>query len=96
MITVLAKLIAKPGKESILAEECMALAKEVQANEKDCLMYIPHITQGNPAEITFFEKYATQEAFDVHTQTPYFKAFTEKCTDLLAGELGVQILKELI
>ncbi len=36
MITVLAKLIAKPGKESLLVEKGIALAKETRVKEKWC------------------------------------------------------------
>jgi len=96
MITVLAKLVAKPGMEARLAEACITQAKEVNAKEKDCLLYIPHVSKENPTEITFFEKYTDQEAFEAHKQTPYFKSFSVSCADLLAGDLEVQILEELI
>jgi len=96
MITVLAKLVAKPGMESRLAEACITLAKEVHAKEKHCLLYIPHVNKEIPAEITVFEKYTNQEAFEAHKQASYFKSFSVSCADLLGGDLEVQILDELI
>lgn len=95
MITVLARLKAKPGMESILAEGCIALAKEVHEKEKGCLMYIPHVSIENPAEIVFFEKYADQEALQAHMQSPYFMAVAAKFPELLDGKPVIQILKEL-
>jgi quinol monooxygenase YgiN len=96
MITLTAKLKAQPGKEALLAKECIKLAESVREKEKGCVMYVPHISAENFAEIVFFEKYSDQAAFDFHGQTPYFKAFTEKFDELLDGELQIQFLNELI
>ena len=96
MITLIAKLKAKPGKESLLAEESKKIAQKVRENEKSCLMYIPHVSVENPAEIVFVEKYADQEALDAHFKTPYFKALAEKFGELLDEEPELKTLKELI
>jgi len=96
MITLIARLKAQPGKEALLAEECIKLAKNVRENEKGCLMYIPHVSTENPAEIVFVEKYTDQEAFNTHGQTPYFKAYKEKCGGLTDGNSQLQFIKELI
>ena len=95
MVTLIAKAIAKPGKEALLTEECVKLASAVRENEQTCLMYVPHVSADNPAEIVFLEKYVSQDAFDAHVQTPYFKHFAEKCGELLAEEIRVQFLTEL-
>jgi quinol monooxygenase YgiN len=95
MITVLARLKARPGMESLLAEECMALAREVREKEKGCLMYIPHVSKENPAEIIFFEKYTDQEALQTHMKSPYFTAVAVKFHEILEGQPVIQILKEL-
>ncbi|TEB14436.1 putative quinol monooxygenase YgiN [Pelotomaculum sp. FP] len=96
MITLIAKLKAQPGKEALLADECVKLAKNVREHEQGCLMYIPHVSTENPAEIVFFEKYIDQEAFHAHGQTPYFKAYKEKCGELAEGNSKIQFIKELI
>jgi quinol monooxygenase YgiN len=95
MITLIARIIAKPGKEALLAEECIKIARIVREQEKGCLMYIPYVSANNPAEITFFEKYADQDAADAHVQTPYFKQYRENCRELVAERLPIQFLKEL-
>jgi len=96
MITIIAKLRAKPGKESLLAEECAKLAQEVREKEKDCLMYIPHVSDKNPAEIIFVEKYLNEDAFNQHRNTPYFKASSVVFKDLLDAPSEVQKLTELV
>lgn len=96
MITLIAKAKAKPGKEALLAEECTKLAKKVRENEKGCLMYIPHVSAENPAEIIFIEKYTDQEAFNAHVQTPYFKAYKEATAGFVEGDTQLQFIKELI
>ena len=95
MITLIARITAKPGKETLLAEECIKIARTVRELERGCLMYIPYVSANNPAEITFLEKYADQEAADAHVQTPYFKQYREISKELVAERLPIQFLKEL-
>ncbi|RJQ24781.1 MAG: antibiotic biosynthesis monooxygenase [Peptococcaceae bacterium] len=95
MVTLIARLKAKPGKETILIGECVDIAREVREKEKGCLMYVPHVSIENPGEIVFIEKYESREAFDAHLQTAYFKALAEKLEDLLDGPPVLQFLKEL-
>jgi len=94
MIVVVAKLKALAGKEEELAAVCLGLAKEVRENEKECLMYDPHISVKNPGEIVFLEKYASPEAQSLHRQTPYFKE-ASKQIGKLEGPPEVSILKAL-
>jgi quinol monooxygenase YgiN len=95
MITLIARIIAKPGKEALLAEEIIKVARIVREQEEGCLMYIPYVSANNPAEITFLEKYADQDALDAHVQTPYFKQYREKSRELVAERFPIQFLKEL-
>jgi quinol monooxygenase YgiN len=95
MITLIARIITKPGKEALLAEECIKIARIVREQEKGCLTYIPHVSANNSAEITFFEKYTDQDAFDAHIQTPYFKQYRERTKEYVAERLPIQFLKEL-
>lgn len=96
MVTLTASITALPGKEALLAEECIRLAEKVRKNEKGCLMYIPHVSTDNPAEITFFEKYIDQESFEIHSSTQYFKEFKENLRELVSGDSKLTFMKELI
>ncbi|MDD3654768.1 MAG: antibiotic biosynthesis monooxygenase [Desulfotomaculaceae bacterium] len=104
MITVVGKLTAQPGKESMLAEVCSSLAKETREKEKRCLSFIPHVSTENNAEIVIVAKYIDKEAYKVHARTPYFQEAKQKYAELveekeneiLDGELVVHFYKELI
>jgi quinol monooxygenase YgiN len=95
MITIIARLKAKPGKESLLYEECRKIAKLVRDQEPGCVMYVPHASKNNPAEIVFVEKYADKTALDNHLQTPYYMALRAQYGDLIVGAPEVEMLKEL-
>jgi len=104
MITALAKLTALPGKESLMQEVSIDLAKETRAKEPGCLMYIPYISTENPSEVIVFAQYVDQDALEAHRQSPHFQAakdkypnfVEEKNTDILDGDLIIHILNELI
>lgn len=95
MVTLIATLKAKAGKEQLLYEECAKISELVKANEPGCLLYVPHVSLADPAEVTFFEKYVDQEAFDKHAATPYFQSFAAKLDELLNVPLQLKMLKEL-
>lgn len=95
MITVLAKLKALPGKEAELAEACSQLAKDVQAQEEGCLMYIAHVSIADPSEIVMFEKYKDEAASNDHRHSPHFKVAGRKLKDLLMGPPQLEILTQL-
>lgn len=95
MVTLIATLKAKPGKESLLYEECKRMEKLVKENEPNCVLYVPHISAEDAAEVTFLEKYVDQEAFDTHAASPYFQAFAAKFEELLGAPLQLKFLKDL-
>lgn len=95
MVTIIAKLIAKPGKEELLAELFKNMVREVREKEAGCLMYVPHVAADNPAEFILMEKYADQAAFDAHIQTPYFKVLAAQFKDILAEKMSVQFMNEI-
>lgn len=104
MVTTIAKVIALPGKESLLEEVCINLAKETRANERGCLQYIPYASGENHAEIIIIGKYNDMEALKVHVRSPHAKnaikkfngIVAEKVTDILDGALIVNVLTELV
>lgn len=95
IITLIARIIAKPGKETLLAEEIVKIARTVREQEKGCLMYMPYVSANNPAEITFLEKYVDRDALDAHVQSPYFKQYREITKEFVAERLPTQFLTEL-
>lgn len=95
MITMIAKLIAKPGQEPALKRECLKIVGLVKDNEPNCIMYAPHVDPNNSAVIIFVEKYANQDALDSHLKTPYFQELAAQFDELLAAPPELQVLRDL-
>jgi quinol monooxygenase YgiN len=94
MITLIAKLKAKQGKEKLLAEECVKMAAEVREKEEGCLLYVPYVSLEDPSEIVFIEKYVDQIALDYHRQTSHLKALRQVLAEVLAEPVGLQEFRE--
>lgn len=90
MITIIARLKAIQGKEQLLTDECVRMAKVVRENEKGCKMYIPYVSIEDPAVVVFIEQYEDANAFKHHGSTPYFKEFFGTIKPLLAEAPDIQ------
>ncbi|WP_366921820.1 antibiotic biosynthesis monooxygenase [Metallumcola ferriviriculae] len=95
MITLVAKLKAQPGKETLLAEACSLLAEEVKQKEEGCIMYLPHVSIKDPTEIILVEKYTDRDALNNHSQSAHYKLAAGKFKELLAEPVDIQMLKEI-
>jgi len=92
MITLMATLVARPGKEKMLAEFCAQLAKKVQA-EEGCLMCIPHVYAEEPQQIVFLEKYKDQASLEAHAQTSHMQEASQELRKLIAGAWNTFLLE---
>ena len=85
VLTVVAKLSAKPGQgdalAAILAEQVAAVVKA----EPDCLVYRRHRSKKNPDLFLFYEQYRSDAAFDVHRKGPHLAAFRDRRDPLVTG-----------
>jgi quinol monooxygenase YgiN len=88
MITFMAMLKAKAGKEKRVEEILKGIVPKVQ-NEKGALKYILHRVKDDPSQFLFYEEYADQAALDFHNSTVYFKELGKDLTGLLDGEAKV-------
>ena len=82
-LTVVAILKAKPGQESVLRQELLALIPTTR-QEPGCLNYDLHQATDNPAVFLFHENWASQKHLDDHLARPHVKAFFAKAGSLLA------------
>lgn len=95
MLTIIAEIQTKPGREHEFATAAKALAATVTASEEGCLSYVPHTAADDPTLFIFIETYKDPADLQAHQQTPYFKAFGRETKDMVSGPPKVKILKDL-
>jgi quinol monooxygenase YgiN len=82
MVTVVAEMIAKPGREAELTDELLRMV-EATRMEDGCVQYDLHVSTQHGGKFVFYENWTTQEALDRHAASPHLKAFGVKAGDLL-------------
>ncbi len=90
MYSLIAHWIIKPGSEAAAKAALKKLAKDVQKNEPNTLLYLVHTSdmtqQSFPAassqEAIFIEGYKNKQHFLDHIKGPIFKTFMEKHASL--------------
>jgi quinol monooxygenase YgiN len=95
VLTVVAKLRAKPGQGDALEALLKEQVKLVRGSEPDCLGYRLHRGTKDRDLFFFYEQYRSDAAFDVHRKSPHLAAFREKREHLVAGPAEVEILRSL-
>ena len=88
VLTVLAEIYARPGKEGALREALMGL---VEPTKKDAgfLQYDLHQDNDDPAHFFLYENWASRADLDAHLAAPHLKAFLARQDELLAKPLRV-------
>jgi quinol monooxygenase YgiN len=94
-IVCVAQFTAKEGKEEELLEALHALISFTRS-EKGNIRYELNQAIDAPRTITFIEKYASQEAFDYHCNTPYIKEFFDTVPPKLVETVVVTLYKEVL
>ncbi len=81
-LTIVARIKAKPGKESALAAE---LAKLVAPTllEAGCLQYDFHRDLEDPGNFLFFENWETREQWQTHMESPQLLAYKAVADDMV-------------
>ncbi len=70
LLTVIAHMRAKPGKEQDLHDALAALVEPTR-QENGCVNYDMHQGVEDPALFYFYENWESAEALDAHLQTPH-------------------------
>ncbi|MCL2154495.1 MAG: antibiotic biosynthesis monooxygenase [Leptospirales bacterium] len=68
MVTLIAILKVKEGKMDEVISKLKVAVPHIKKTEPKCLEYIPHRIKGDDNKIIFYEKYADQEAVDLHAK----------------------------
>ncbi len=90
MLTVVAVLEAKPGKEQELERTLMELVPPTR-QEAGCINYDLHRSRDDSRMFMFYENWVDRKSLDAHLATPHLTAFKEKAADLLAGPLEITL-----
>jgi len=82
LLTVVAEMKAKPGKEAELRRAAMALV-ELTRQEEGCVQYDLHIHSSDAGRFVFYENWLSREHLARHAASEHLKAFGALRADLL-------------
>lgn len=78
-LTIVAEVLAVPGKEDLLRRELTGLVEPTRA-EAGCLRYDLHEDNASPGLFLFYETWETRDLWRAHMEAPHitdFRAATE-------------------
>jgi quinol monooxygenase YgiN len=83
LLTVVAEMVAKPGKEADLRRGVMGLVEPTRL-EDGCIQYDLHEHTDEPGRFVFYENWTSAEALDKHSRSPHIQAFRAVAGEWLA------------
>lgn len=84
LVTVVAEIIAQPGKEAELRAVLMGLIEPTR-KEAACVQYDLHERTDKAGHFVFYENWKSQAGLDAHMQTEHLQAALSKVGSLVAG-----------
>lgn len=94
ILTVIATLRAKPGKEAELKDYLTTLVGYTRT-ETGCISYDLNQQQDDPTTFVMVEYWTGRSALDQHAQMPYMKEFADAAAALLAEPVDMRLLDML-
>jgi quinol monooxygenase YgiN len=88
VVTVVARIAARPGREDRVREELRRLLAPTRA-ENGCLEYDLHESPGDPCEFMFHENWESAAALDRHLASAHIAAWRAVAADLLARPIEI-------
>jgi quinol monooxygenase YgiN len=82
-LTVVAEMLARPGKEDALRERLLALVAPTR-QEEGCVQYDLHRSTEEEGRFVFYENWTSRNCLDRHLKTPHLTQFLGVAGDLLA------------
>ena len=83
LLTVVAEMVAKPGKEDELKRRLLALVGPTR-QEDGCVQYDLHQHTSEGGRFAFYENWQSRELLERHLQSPHLLAFGGVEEELLA------------
>ena len=94
LLTVIATMRAKPGKEQALEDALRSLVAPT-SEEAGYVNYDLHRGVEDPAVFAFYENWESPEHLDAHLQAPHLEQFDGVMDDLLDGPLTITRLRRI-
>jgi quinol monooxygenase YgiN len=89
LLTVVAVLVAKPGREDDLRAALLALIPPTR-KEEGCVQYDLHVSTERPGQFVFYENWTSRELLDRHLASPHLQAFAAREHELLAAPARIE------
>jgi quinol monooxygenase YgiN len=89
LLTVVAEMKAKPGKEEALKQAVLKMIEPTR-KEDGCVQYDLHVSTKDPGHFVFYENWTSAEHLAKHAESAHLKAFGEIRADLLEGPPRVE------
>lgn len=83
VLSLVAQIKAKPGKEDELRRVLTDLVQPTRA-EEGCLTYDLHIANDDPGFFLFYETWQTVPSWERHMEAPHLEAFKGRTDELVA------------
>lgn len=93
-LTLIAYLVARPGREAALTQAITAILPAVRA-EGGCLEYRAHVLAQAPGTVVVYERWRDQRAFDAHAAGAAFTSLAARFDELLGAPLRLEFLASL-
>lgn len=83
VLSLVAQIKAKPGKEAELRQVLTALVRPTRA-EEGCPTYDLHAANDDPGFFLFYEEWRTVPSWERHMSAPHLEAFKGRTDELVA------------
>jgi len=88
IITVIAEIKAKPGREEDVKKALLALIGPTR-EEEGCIDYDLHESLEQPGQFLFYENWINDAALNAHLETAHLKELRAKSEALLAAPVKI-------
>ena len=93
-LTVVAVLVAQPGKEEVVRDALVALVPPT-LQEEGCVAYVLSESAAQPGTFVTIETWRAQADLEAHMATPHVQAALAAAGESLAGAPGIHPLVPL-
>lgn len=95
MLTIVAKMKIKAGKESLAETALTEMIEYVRRAEPGTLRYTLHRGVGDPTQLLMYEQYADQTAVDTHGTSDRIQKLFATLGPLLDGQPSIEMFREV-